>query len=572
MKNTDLYSIFELSPTPMWVFDVQTLRFLDVNIAATVSYGYTKEEFQSMTINHIRPKDDVDWVKAVVKENKEKGNFFKNTFRHLTKSRQMIFVEIASNLIKFDGREARLVLATDITAQINAQQALILSEKRFKALVQDGSDMITIIDKDFRYTYVSPASLRVFGVQPELFMGKKAFAYIHPEDKKRVEAEAGKIWDKKSILLKPYRYRDREDNWLWIETRATNLFDEPSIAGIVCTSRDVTERIASEKLIHENIERYKIVSKATSDVIWDCNLKDETLVWNKAIKGILKHAKKEYTTLDWWKNQIHAEDRPRVVNKLNHHLKIRKIKWEDEYRFLGGDGIYRAIYDRGFVIFDENGSPTRMIGAMQDITSRKEKESWSKLLESVVINTTDGVLITDAAYPPIVVYVNDAMVSMSGYSKEELIGKLPDLLHGQQTDQAALSKLKHCTENLETCTVELVNMTKAGKPYHVSVNLSPVFAEDGKVVNWISIQRDVSEQRLHLDEIEAQNKLLNQISWMQSHVVRTPLARIMSLVSLLEDTPQAEPHQELFKYLKNAAAELDEVITAIANRTPYMGE
>jgi PAS domain S-box-containing protein len=567
MKNQNIYSLFELSPVPMWVFDVKTLRFIDVNIAATVNYGYSKEEFLSMTINDIRSEEEVRRIAAIVKENVLSGSFYKNTFRHRRKNGEEIAVEVASNLVTINDRPARLVLAMDITEKLKAEETILLNEKRFKALVQDGSDMITVIDRQFKYKYVSPASKVVFGIDPELFIGKDAFAYIHRDDLNQVQTEAASIWENKHIQLSPYRYRTASGSWLWVETKATNLFDDPAVEGIVCTSKDISQRIEYEKLLKQNIERYNIVSKATSDIIWDCNFKANTIIWNRAIKGILKYNRHKYTTYQWWKERIHPEDQQRVIKRLDEQLASGITKWSDEYRFLCGDGTYKFIFDRGFVLRDENEAPYRMIGAMQDISLKKEEENWSKLLESVVVNTTDGVLITDGDDRPRIIYVNDALVKMSGYSREELIGAFPDILHGSDVDQEELKKLKKAVGDRKPCKVELMNYTKTGESYCVSINLNPITENDGKLVRWVSIQRDVTDERRYVNEIEEQNKKLTEISWMQSHVVRAPLARIMSLVELLNNCPDSVSQKELLVYLNTSAHELDEIITQIANQT-----
>ncbi|TKC10417.1 PAS domain S-box protein [Pedobacter polaris] len=567
MKNTDLFNLFELSPVPIWIFDVSTYKFLDVNKAAIEQYGYSKDEFLSMTIHQIRPPEDIERIEGIIKENVETGIFYTNTFRHILKNGEIINVEIASNLINFEGKEARVVLAIDISEILHAQEALKMSEERFKALVRDGSDLITVIDRDFNYKYVSPASKRVFGVEPDFFIGKNAFAYIHPDDLALVEKEAIQIWEYKHIQLSPYRYRDLNGNWLWIETRATNLYHEPAIQGIVCTSKDITERIKNDRIVQENIERYNIVSKATSDIIWDCNFVNDTIAWNKAINGVLKYKNKEHTTYKWWLEQIHEEDKERVLAKLERCIASGSTKWEDEYRFRCGDGSYKYIFDRGFVLLDEKGKAYRMIGAMQDITARKEEEAWSEVLESVVVNATDAILITNAAEQPVIIYVNDALVEMSGYSREELIGQFPDILHNKHSDQRALNKLKQAIKDQKPCAVELVNYTKQGQSYHVSVTLNPIFEGDGKLARWVSIRRDVSEYWRHMDEIEEQNRKLNEISWMQSHVARAPLARILSLVELLAHSKDEQERLELMKYLKSSADELDQIITTIANQT-----
>ncbi|MES2653157.1 MAG: PAS domain S-box protein [Bacteroidota bacterium] len=570
MKNTDFYNLFEFAPIPMWVFDIETLYFLEVNLAAVKNYGYSKDEFLAMKIFVIRPKEDEELIAAIVKNNRETGVFFKDAFTHLRKNGEKIFVQVQSNKVYYNGREARIVLATDITEKLKIEQALLMSEQRFKALVQDGSDMITIIDRDFNYTYVSPASLRVFGIEPEFFIGKNAFQYIHRDDLPRLNEEAAQIWEKKQILLSPYRYRDMNGEWLWIETKATNLLDDPAVQGIVCTSKDITERIVNEKIIHENVDRYNMVSKATSDIIWDCSLVNDTILWNRALDGILKYDNISLTTIDWWKEHIHPIDRARVVNGLNEVILKGIEKWTDEYRFLCGDGSYKYIFDRGFVILDEDNKPTRMIGAMQDITKRKEEEQWSKLLESVVVNTSDGVLITDSsAYPgPYIVYVNDAMLQMSGYNREELIGSPASLLHGNHSQQEGLAELNKAVANHTESRVELSNYTKKGIKYEVSITVCPVMDAKGKLTSWISIQRDITDQKKHVEEIENQNRKLKDIRWLQSHGVRAPLARIMSLVNLLSNNPTESEKIELMNFLMISATELDKIVTVIANQTP----
>lgn len=564
MSSTDLYSLFELSPVPMWVFDVQDLSFLDVNRVATEEYGYTREEFLSMDINAIRPVEDAIQVQEIVSANSRTGAFFRDVFRHLTKKGELIHVQVASNFIQYRGKKARLVTAINVTEKIKAERMLLENERRFKALVQDGSDMITIIDSQFRYSYVSPASKRVFGVSPDFFIGKKAFDFIHSEDLDRVNSEAAGIWEQRTIQLTPYRYRNADGCWIWVETRATNLLADPAVLGIVCTSKNVTERIRAEQLIAQNVERFRIVSKATSDVIWDCDLSKGEINWNMGLKGILRHDPGP-TSLDWWRQHIHPQDRKRVNLKLNAHISKGVSRWTDEYRFLCGDGTYKNIFDRGFVMVDQAGQAYRMIGAMQDITKRKRGEEWSKLLESVVVNTSDGVLITDAGDVPSIIYVNQAMIEMSGFSKQELIGSFPDILHGSARSQAELQMLKAAVESKSSAKVELVNYTKQGKEYFVSVSLTPIFGDNGELVRWISIQRDVTERRSYVREIELKNSRLQDISWLQSHVVRTPLARMMSLMELLEQTEVDQQQLELLRYMRQSADELDGIIKRIAN-------
>lgn len=568
MKNANFYSLFEFSPVAMWVYDEQTLKFLDVNLAAVQHYGYSKDEFLAMDISQLEVANQHE--DQTVEAGIEKGQA--SLHRHKRADGALIFVELESNPIIYNERAAKIVLANEVTDRINVQQALVLSERRFKALVQDASDMITILDKDFNYTYVSPASLRVFGIDPSSVIGRYAFDFIHRDDFDSVLLEAETIWHNKQVSLSPYRYRDLAGNWLWIETKATNLLDDPAVEGIVCISKDITQRIEDEQLLHENIERFDMVSRATSDVIWDCDFAKETIAWNKAICEVLSYDNLSQTSTKWWEDRIHPEDRDRVLKELEIQLQSDDDRWASEYRFYCGDGLYKYIFDRGFIIRTASGAPYRMIGSMQDISLRKQEEQWSRLLESVVIHADDGVLITDVspAPGPYIVYVNDALVRMSGFTRDELVGSSPAILHINHDNQPAVNVLYQAIAQGEECRIELVNETKLGRHYDVNVTLCPVLDEIDRISNWISIRRDITGQKQYIAAIEAQNKSLREIRWMQSHGVRAPLARMMSLVALLHTSPDPNAQHELLNHLEQSAKELDVIVTQIANETPKL--
>lgn len=127
--------LFHLSPIPMWVYDLETLAFLDVNTAAIDHYGYSFEDFLSMTIAEIRPKEDLPKLQVALKESKNTKNYkFKDHFRHIKKNGDLILVEIRSNYIDFKGAKAELILATDITEQVRYIEEIEDQNKRLKEI------------------------------------------------------------------------------------------------------------------------------------------------------------------------------------------------------------------------------------------------------------------------------------------------------------------------------------------------------------------------------------------------------------------------------------------------------
>ncbi len=363
-------SLFDSSPLPMWVLDRYSLEFLSVNYAAIELYGYSREEFMQMTVRDLWAEDN-DRIEKIRDENFH--DFFTVKVKHFTKNRDILYVDVQSNPILFGGREARVSLAHNITEKIKAEEKLKHSQQRFKALVQDGSDLISIIDENFHYSYISPSVKNVLGVNPKGMEGKNVFQYMHIEDRERIKDKIKYLGKKNSYQLPSYRYKDATGEWRWLETIISDLRHDPSVNGLVANSRDITKFKVQEKELKESLERYDIVAKATSDLITDYNIEKDVFRYNNAIYDIFGYSPEELeTSKEWWHEKIHPEDQIRVIeaNKgiYEHGQKLLNI----EYRFQCSNGDYKYVLDRSYVITDVNGQPSRIIGSIQDITERRK--------------------------------------------------------------------------------------------------------------------------------------------------------------------------------------------------------
>lgn len=147
----------------------------------------------------------------------------------------------------------------DVTDKVIADQKLAWSEKRFKALVQDGSDLIGILDSDANYTYVSPTSITILGIPSESFIGTNAFDYIHPNDVSRVMESFERSKVEKQVSIQPFRFKNNLGRWRWIETVVTNLLDDPSVEGFVANSRDVTDKVLKKS-------EFELFTRITSEM------------------------------------------------------------------------------------------------------------------------------------------------------------------------------------------------------------------------------------------------------------------------------------------------------------------
>lgn len=361
-------SLFDLSPLPMWVVDRKNLRFLSVNDAAIKMYGYSRDEFLTMSVRNLWTREDEPEIEDMV--SKKRNDYFRLKISHRTKNGEKLFLEVESNPIIFDGIPARVSLVNNVTAQLAAEKALSLSERRFKALVQDGSEMVMILDFEGNLSYASPTSQAIFGFDSEVLLNQNFFYYIHEEDIKKVKDCISKLHDQKRIQIPSYRIQTQENNWRWIETIVTNLCEEPAVKGIVANSRDITEFVNQERELKQSLERYNIVAKATSDTITDYDVVNDRMEYNEGIQNMFGYSPSQVARDgSWWDDKIHPEDKERVQCRTEEVYNKKQNQLQLEYRFRCADGTYKYVLDRSYLLKDKDGKPLRMIGSMQDITA-----------------------------------------------------------------------------------------------------------------------------------------------------------------------------------------------------------
>ncbi len=302
----------------------------------------------------------------------------------------------------------------------------------------------------------------------------------------------------------------------------------------------------NNEIIDSN-ERYDIVAKATSDTIWDWKIEEDSFIWNKGIQGVFGYSKEDVgKTSKWWFDRIHPEDSLKMSVKLYSFLEQKTEKWQDEYRFQCADGSFKYVFDRGFLVKDKEGKPIRMIGAIQDVTKQKEEEQRLRLLETVITQTKDAVMITDIDTTenviPNIIFVNSAFTDMTGFPAEEVIGKSPAMFFGPKSDIMEFDKLKTSIQDYKECFIETISYKKNKDEFWVNFSMIPITNKDGEHSHWISIQRDVTEEKVRdkereqlIRELTQNNKDLKQFSYITSHNLRAPLSNLTGLLNLLDD-------------------------------------
>lgn len=268
--------------------------------------------------------------------------------------------------------------------------------------------------------------------------------------------------------------------------------------------------------LKESNQRYNYVTMATFDAIWDWDLITGNVFWGDSVQEMFGYNQNEMQLNNrFWREHIHPEDRDSIIKSIYDAIESNKNNWDEEYRFLKNDGTYAYVTDRGFVIRNEEGIGTRMVGAIQDITKRKNEEHHLKLLESVITNVKDSILITEAEPfdepGPKILFVNEAFTKMTGYTAAEVIGKTPRILQGPKSDREELKRLRNALRNWESCEITTINYKKNGEEFWVNFSVSPVKNSNGWFTHWIAIERDVTEQINIAAQISKQKKFWEDI-------------------------------------------------------------
>jgi diguanylate cyclase (GGDEF)-like protein/PAS domain S-box-containing protein len=248
-------AIFRASPVAIIIRSLVDGRFRDVNDSFLEMTGYTREEVVGRTPSEVglwagSPEDDPMHVAELVRTH---GGVRNHDGALRTKAGELRHVLLSLERIDLEGEACLLGFGYDVTDREAAEAALRTSEERFRALVQNATDVITILDDAGMVCYESPAVQRVLGYAPEELIGTDPFALIHPDDVGAVRSLFEESLRRPGVNIPAeFRFRDNAGSWRWLEVTGTNLLADPSVAGIVVNSRDVTERReAVARLAHQ---------------------------------------------------------------------------------------------------------------------------------------------------------------------------------------------------------------------------------------------------------------------------------------------------------------------------------
>ncbi|MBI3220046.1 MAG: PAS domain S-box protein [Bacteroidetes bacterium] len=255
----------------------------------------------------------------------------------------------------------------------------------------------------------------------------------------------------------------------------------------------------SEKLKMAN-QKFDWLTRASNEAMRDCDLPSGTIIWNHGLQSLFGYPNNKEINYTTWLSLIHPAERDNVMGELTNIFASRQPMWSSIYRVKCASGSYRHIFDRVYVLYNEN-VPMRMIGTMQDIDERMMGLAEIDRLSMVASKTDNLVIITDPNQQ--IEWVNQGFVNRTGYSLKESLGKTPRMLQGAGTDQATLARIRKGISEQRAVTEEVLNYTSQGEKYWVKININPVLDEAQNLLRWVAVETDITRYKEYESKITA---------------------------------------------------------------------
>jgi PAS domain S-box-containing protein len=467
-------------------------RIVYANEAACRSLGRTREEVVALSVPDIDPLVSVAAWDATWEEIKTHGAMTHET-QHRRKDGQTFPVEISAKYLEFGGNEYSFAFARDITERKRAEEAVRKANEMVRAVVQASPIAITVLDDDDKVLLYSPAAEKMFGWSAEEVVGGR-LPYI-----------TGDAEGSHKDLLAQTQAGDRLSN---VEMRRSRkdgtsvdfllstapIFDAQGKAvAHVGVMNDITKRKRAEEALRQSEERFRQIAETIDEVFWMADPQIATIqyvspayerVWGRSTASL--HANPRSFT-----EAIHPDDRTRVLADLE--IQKSGQAFDHEYRVVRPDNTVRWVWDRGFPVHDDSGHIVRYVGVAVDITARKEAEAENARLVAAIEQAAEGVIITNTAGE--IEYANPSFSRMTGYDRDDVLGRNPRILKSGKQDPAVYEHLWTTILSGNAWHGELVNRRKDGTLYTEELSVAPVRGARGEITHFIATKQDVTERR-----------------------------------------------------------------------------
>ena len=539
--------LFAQNPHPMWVYDAETLDFLEVNDAAVKHYGYSRAEFLAMRITDIRPTGEVPRLMALIATGRL-ALMESVDWRHRLSSGALIDVQVTSHTLPFAGRPAVVVTAQDVTVRRSAEAALV----ERAALTTVSSEVGAALNRPCDLLAGMQSCAEAIVAHLDVVAARITIAPYAGGDRELAAtagAPAGEApGDGLTVVEWPLSVGDRTVGALTVYAR-TDL-SEGTLAGLTSAAAMIALGITRHQSEHARRLLAEIV--ASSDEAIYGTMADGTIVsWNAGAERIFGYSREAILgrNVALLYPPDRRDDLPALMARINRGESIMHLE------------TIRQRRDDSLVAVSLSLSPirdaaNRVMGTSaiaRDITERQHTEQRLRLLARALESTNEMVSVTDTQDR--FTFVNAAFLRAYCYTAEQVIGQTPALLQSAATPRSVIADILRQSRG-DGWTGELLNRRSDGTEFVVSLNTSAVRDDRGDIIGLLGVARDITEQRSLENQLRQSQKMdaVGQLAGGIAHDFNNLLTVIQGCVGFLaEGLPPGGEQQADVEEIRRAA-------------------
>ncbi len=416
--------------------------------------------------------------------------------------------------------------------------------RRLALVAERTTNAVVLTDVSRRIVWVNNGFTRITGYTAEEVIGRSPGSLLQFEqtDMQTVR-RLREALDEQQPIRCELRNRGKHGKDYWLDIDIQPIHDEKGVlTGFVAIESDITQQKEREEALRIGEERWSFALEGAGQGVWDWDLTTEEIVFSPLWKRMLGYEPHEVgRTLADWADRVHPDDLPAAQAALKGHLDGHANVYSCEHRIRRADGKYAWVLARGMVVRrDEQGRPLRIVGTIYDVSERKASElelrETTAYLDVYRKMVDRHAIVTETDADGTILQVNDAFCRISGYTREELIGKNHRILNSGRHPASMWAEL------YRTCTAggcwhgEVCNRAKDGTEHWLDSTVAPLYDDDtGRLRGFFAIRSDITALHQARTQAEAANHVKSEFLANMSHEIRTPLTAIMGYTEILRE-------------------------------------
>jgi len=546
--------------------------------------GYSPEELSEISVaDLVHPDDLQDSLRVLERTIAVPGTVTASEGRLRHRDGTYRVVEsFARTFADHSADQGVVVNARDITERKQFEEVLARSETRYRSLIENAHDIVTILDLEGRIIYQSPQLQRVLGYSPEEMYGKTAFDFVHPDDiAEPVEAVQKILEDPGATFSSEYRFRHRDGTWRYLETFGRALVPESPEQGLVFNTRDVTERREAQRILQEREEHFRKLIETSHDLVQTLDREGRIVYTGPSVERLLGYTPEEITG-SGAPEFIHPDDHALIGAEMLRAMSNPGEIVDIEYRVLHKDGRWRWYQALARTLSPDT-AEDGIVANARDITERREAEAelirQREYFEQLITSVDAGIAAWDATG-------RFEYVSPSAVPDEEVRQWLVGRTHHEYCERQGLPR---SLAELRSGSIHRAIQTRAqseyeetiqgpdGLPVHLLRRNRPVLNEAGDVERVIgysvditarkrteeAVQRATEEAQRAREAAEHANRAKSEFLSRMSHELRTPMNSILGFAQILDRSALSQEHRKGVAHILKAGRHLLQLINEV---------